>query len=417
MAFLFAESAWASPQGEQTQKTATGSVRFASTWTGDTAALQTVVANFTKETGIPVKINQVDGPTFSGQINSYLQATPDDIFTWFGGYRMRYYAQQGLLASVNDVWSQVGSNFSQGYRKASTGNDGKQYLIPFYSYPWVILYRQSVFKEHGYAIPKTLSDLKVLAKKMQNDGLVPFAFADQDGWPAMGWFDILDMRLNGGEFHTRLLAGKEKWTDPRVANVFKTWKQFLPYYGSLSAALGRTWQNGANLLINKQAGMLFFGTFAGTQATKPADHNDLNFFAFPTLGTKFDSEMGIDAPINGFCVASKSPTLKANKAAVTKFATYLASAKAQSVFLKQDPNFVAANSKVDTSQYVRLQRRSAEIIGKAGYIAQFLDRDSDPAFATQMQSFLQDWLANPNQDLTAFLGKIQAFWNSLGING
>ena len=28
-----------------------------------------------------------------------------------------------------------------------------------------------------------------LATKMQADGLVPIAFADKDGWPAMGTFD------------------------------------------------------------------------------------------------------------------------------------------------------------------------------------------------------------------------------------
>jgi hypothetical protein len=31
-----------------------------------------------------------------------------------------------------------------------------------------------------------------------------------------------------------------------------------------------------------------------------------------------------------------------------------------------------------------------------------------------MQGFLIDFLSNPNQDLTAFLGKIQSFWDSLG---
>ena len=51
---------------------------------------------------------------------------------------------------------------------------------------------------------------------MKTDGLIPLAFGDKDGWPAMGTFDILNMRLNGYEFHIDLMAGKEKWTDPKV---------------------------------------------------------------------------------------------------------------------------------------------------------------------------------------------------------
>ena len=33
-----------------------------------------------------------------------------------------------------------------------------------------------------------------------------------------------------------------------------------------------------------------------------------------------------------------------------------------------------------------------------------------------MQSFLQTWLTNPDQDLTAYLKSIQDFWDSLGIS-
>ena len=35
-----------------------------------------------------------------------------------------------------------------------------------------------LFAEKGYQIPKTLDDLNGLSQKMQQDGLVPFAFAD-----------------------------------------------------------------------------------------------------------------------------------------------------------------------------------------------------------------------------------------------
>ena len=37
----------------------------------------------------------------------------------------------------------------------------------------------------------------------------------------MGTFDILNMRINGYQFHVDLMAGKEKWTDPKVKAVFE----------------------------------------------------------------------------------------------------------------------------------------------------------------------------------------------------
>ena len=54
-----------------------------------------------------VKVNTVDHNTFQENINTYLQGTPDDVFTWFAGYRMRYFAEKGLVADISDVWANV----------------------------------------------------------------------------------------------------------------------------------------------------------------------------------------------------------------------------------------------------------------------------------------------------------------------
>ena len=58
---------------------------------------------------------------------------------------------------------------------------------------------------------------------MKADGLTPIAFTDKDGWPPMGTFDILNMRINGYEFHVDLMAGKQAWDSPQVKAVFKKW--------------------------------------------------------------------------------------------------------------------------------------------------------------------------------------------------
>ena len=134
----------------------------------------------------------------------------------------------------------------------------------------------------------------------------------------------------------------------------------------MSANLGRTWQDTANLLVQKKAGMYFLGTFAGQQATAQADHDDLDFFPFPTLGTSFDSELGIDAPIDGFMMTAKSPTLAADKDAAMAFLEYLSTGPAQITFLVANPNSVAAGNDADTSGYSAFQKKSAEIIGGVG---------------------------------------------------
>ncbi len=373
-------------------------------------AMADAIAYCEDAAGITVGVNTVDHGTFQDQLNSYLQATPDDVFTWFAGFRMRFFADQGLSVPVSDVWDEVGGNYSEAFKTASTGNDGEQYFIPIYNYPWVVLYRKSVFEENDYAVPTTADEFKALLQQAQDDGLVPLAFADKDGWPAMGTFDILDMRVNGYDFHVGLMAGNESWTDERVTKVFEVWRDdILPY--TQQGALGRTWQEAAQSLLNKEAAMYFLGTFAAEQF--PAEEQgDLDFFAFPPLGTEFDAEMGIDAPIDGFML-SKDP---ANPEAAKAFLACMASGAAQITYLTGNPAAgVAAASDADTSGYTELQKKSAEIIANSGKIAQFLDRDTRPDFAgpNGMQAFLQDFLQSPDQDLMSLQESMQGYWDSL----
>src|SRR4051794_23097040 len=164
------KSSGGSSGGSGSAKQSVGTVTFGSNASDPVpkAAYEKVFAGFKTATGGDVKVNTVDHNTFQEQINSYLQGKPDDVFTWFAGYRMQFFAQKGLASDISDVWGEVGSNYSDALKGASTGSDGaKQFFIPFYYYPWAIFYRKSVFEKNGYEIPKTLDELKSLGAQMK----------------------------------------------------------------------------------------------------------------------------------------------------------------------------------------------------------------------------------------------------------
>jgi len=363
-------------------------------------AYANVMANFTKKTGINVKINTVDHNTFQEQINSYLQGKPDQVFTWFAGYRMQFFAQKGLATPIDDVWKALTPLMPPAMKGASTGLDGHQYFVPIYNYPWAVFYRKSVFKKNGYGIPTTWDQFIALAKQMQKDGLTPIAFTDKDGWPAMGTFDILNMRINGYQFHVDLMAGKHAWDSAQVKNVFNQWKELLPYYSQ--GALGLTWQEGAQQMVNKQAGMYLLGSFVGQQATNPSDHADLDFFAYPAINPKWGQD-SLDAPIDGFMLSKGQQDNADAKALIT----YLGSAAAANTYLATDSNDVAANKTASRVHYSALQKKAADLIANAKHIAQYMDRDTRPDFAsTVMIPSLQSFLNNPN-DVNSLVKSIQ----------
>ncbi|MFF1516363.1 ABC transporter substrate-binding protein [Streptomyces sp. NPDC058305] len=352
-------------------------------------AFAEIYAAFKKQSGVTVDVNTKDHNTFQEQINSYLQGTPDDVFNWFAGYRMQFFASKKLASPIDDVWDKIGGNFPDAMKKLSKGQDGKYYFVPLYTYPWAIFYRKSVFQQHGYDVPTTWDQLVALCKKMKKDGLVPIAFADKDAWPAMGTFDQINFRLNGYDFHVELMGGKASWTDPKVKAVFDHWAELLPYHQD--GFMGRTWQDAAQTMVAKKAGMYLLGSFVAQQFTNKADLDDLDFFAFPEMNPAYGQDT-VEAPTDGFMV-SKGPK---NHSGVVKLLEYLGTPAAEQIYLKADSSVVAASSKADTSSYSALQKKAYEMISGAKSLTQFMDRDSRPDFtSTVMQPGLQKFLQNP----------------------
>jgi multiple sugar transport system substrate-binding protein len=375
---------------------ASGTLTFGSNYSDEKpkAAMAAAIGAFPNK-DVTVNINTVDHNSYQENITTYLQQ-PDDVMCWFAGYRMRFFAAKGLVGDISDVWADF-TTLSEGFKTASTGDDGKQYFVPFYYYPWAVHYRKSLFEEKGYKVPATLDELNALAEQMKGDGITPFAFGNDGKWPAMGTFDMINMRTNGYDFHVSLMAGKEDWTSDQVKQVFATWTDLLPYFQT--GGNGRTWQEAANALGDKSAGMYLLGTFVTSNFDPSKDPtaqeiiDDIDFFAYPAINPEHGQD-AVEAPIDGFMMA-KSPK---NEAAAKELLGFLGTADAQEAYLKVDPSSVAAASDADTSGYSPLQKKSAELVGKAKFISQFLDRDTNPEFASNvMGPALADFITDPSK--------------------
>ncbi|WP_336920832.1 ABC transporter substrate-binding protein [Aquipuribacter sp. SD81] len=390
------DSASAGGGGEAAGSTSLGSNR------GDEvprAAEDAMIAAFTEATGIDVEVNVQDNESFQESINSYLQGSPQDTFTWFAGYRARFFDDQGFIGDISDVWDDIGDGFTEAFREASSNGD-RQIFVPLYNYPWAVFYRKSVFEENGWAIPETLDDFTALCEEIQGAGLTPVALGDQDGWPAMGTFDILNMRINGYDYHIDLMAGNQDWDSGEVRAVFEQWAELLPFHQA--DPNGRTWQDAAASLVNGESAMYVLGMFVGEQFPEE-ERDDLDFFTFPEI----DPEIGsgaLDAPIDGYMMTA-SPE---NEEAAKEFLRFIGSAEAGNIYIATNPNNIAAHSDADTSGYTPLQQKAVELISNADGIAQFLDRDTRPDFAsTVVIPTLQTFLNNPS-DIDTVLSDLQA---------
>jgi multiple sugar transport system substrate-binding protein len=388
-------------QANPATPTATGELTVGSNYSNEVPkqALHAALDAFPNK-NVTIALNEVDHNTFQENITNYLQ-NPDDVIPWFAGYRMQFFAAQGLLGPINDVWDAGLNNFlTVAFKVASTGQDGNLYFVPWTYYNWGIFYRPSLFEENGWTAPTSMEELTTLATAMQDAGIVPFASGNDGRWPAMGTFDQINFRMNGYQFHVDLMAGRESWTDDRVKAVFAEWEKLLPLHQENPN--GRTWEEAASGVVNKTTGMMTLGSFIA-EVFPEADREDLDFFVWPEMNPEHGTGT-VEAPIDGWMMAA-SPD---NEAAAKELLYFIGTSAAQEAFLKVNPSIVGAASDVDTSLYSPLQQKVAETIAAASNITQFLDRDASPEFASNVAGpLLADFLSDPSQ-IDAILEDMQA---------
>ena len=364
---------------------------------GQREAVGEILGLWEADSGIAVDLNTIDSTSFQESINNYLQGTPDDVIAWFAGYRTRFFAERGLISDVSAVWDEhFQGAFTDQVRDLCSAPDGRQYMIPDSTAPWAVFYLKSVFEEHGYEEPATREEFVELCERMREDGLEPLAYGVREGWPAMGTFDHLNLRINGPEFHMGLLDGDHSWDSPEVRSVFGAWAELLPYHQA--APLGRGINEAQTSLVRGEAGMMLCGLFL-THVFSEEQLDDLDCFAFP----EFDPEIGADAmetPIDGFMV-SADPR---NPEAAMDLVGHMGTLRSQEIYTAIDPQALPVHQDADTSGLSELDAKIMGMIADAGALTQYMDGDTRPDFAAVVMSpALQRFLRRPDDiaDLTA----------------
>ena len=360
------------------------------------------VTDYQTKSGNKVNLSTVAHEDFKQAIRTWLTSdNPPDAMTWFAGNRMRFFVDKGLIADVSDVWEKNGwtKSYPEGFQNLSKGKDGKFYFLPQSWYWWGMFYRKSTFTKYGLTPPKTWDEFLAVADKLKANGVTPFALGAKAPWTLAGWFDYLDLRINGYDYHIQLMEGKAHYTDPQVKNVFKYWKQLIDKGYFAKDATAYAWEEQVPNLVKGQAGMYLIGRFIFDSTPKDVQ-DDLDFFQFPVIDPKV--AIAEEAPTDGFFLSAKAKNLDAAK----NFLTYLGSADAQKQYVTASSGGIAASNDVPASSYPPLTQRGVQMIQSAKNVAQFYDRDTDPAVAERGMALFAEFFTNTNLDLDTKLAQL-----------
>ena len=364
-------------------------------------AMEELIANFqAANPGITVKWNNFDHEGYKSAINNFLKANPPDVAAWYAGNRMAPQVKAGLFEDVTDVWDKNGLNDSLKSAAPSMTIDGKKWGVPYTYYQWGIYYRPDLFKANGVEVPKNWAELVAACAKLKAAGIAPFAIGSSQKWPTGGWFDYMDLRVNGYQFHMDLTGGKVAWTDPKVKAVFDKWAELVKpgYYIENAAALD--WQDAIPQFASGKAAMYLMGNFAVAPMMKAGLKEDqLGFMQFPEITAGVP--MAEDAPTDTFHIPSGAK----NKDDAKKFLAFVASADAQTKLnatLGQLP--VNSGSAKPSDKFLKA---GFAMLSSAAGLAQFFDRDAPAEMASAGMDGFQEFMVHPDHQ-DAILARLEA---------
>lgn len=334
---------------------------------------------------IEVHHNAYAQEPYKRDFTNRLKTGKADLAFWYAGERLREAARAKLLSPVDD--DQVDLMLKKRFNPVTiegTRIDGDVYAVPLYHYAWGFVYRKSLFEQLGIQVPANWSEFLKVCEQLKAAGVAPLAVGAEYGWPAAGWFDYLDLRINGIDFHRRLLRGEERFTDPRVRKVFDVWADLLRNGYFLSATMNQDWERVLPYLYRKQVGMMLMGAFAAARFP-PEMAKDMGFFAFPRYGA--DMPMYEDAPLDVLILPANGVNRKARK----RFITFLVQSGV--LHTLTELNFTVAAQEDDIAPSNAIQEASEAIIKHAGGLTFFFDRDAkstliEPTFDA-LRQFLQ----------------------------
>ncbi len=354
------------------------------------ATFEGIIARFGEmHPDLNIETTIIDRDAYKTQIRNFLTANPPDVATWYAGNRMLPYVNTGLFEDVSDLWTgQLAEELAS--TKTALTIDGKQWGVPYTYYQWGVYYRKDIFDELGLSVPTTFEEEKANCQKIVDSGRKCYTIGTKFLWTAAGWFDYLNLRTNGYEFHMALTAGKESWTDDRVKKTMANWRELIDMGAFIDDHTAYSWQEAIPFLVDGKATAYLMGNFA-VDPIKAAGLTDdqLDFYQFPLITEGIP--MAEEAPTDTLHI----PSGATNKEAARAFLQFVASPDVQTS-MNASLGQLPVNNKASVNTDDKFVKQGFEMLNKASALAQFFDRDAPAEMAKVGMEGFQEFMVRPD---------------------
>lgn len=163
--------------------------------------------------------------------------------------------------------------------------DGKVLAVPTVSFPELVYYHPSMFKELNLTVPTTWPQyLDVLKKIKDNSKYIPYAMGGKDGWPNYPFNEFMPLLVSGSETYLSDIA-KEDAPFAEGTSFYKSFSQIDQFYSADVMGpdpLGISWDQATGLFETKKAAVVAAGLwYLAAYQAKVGNTDDLSAFPLP----------------------------------------------------------------------------------------------------------------------------------------
>ena len=352
---------------------------------------ETIIPTFEKENpDIKVEMTIYDHEAYKTQIRNFLPAEPPDVVNWFSGNRMKFFVNQGLFEDVSDVWDQNNLHNELAAARSTMTVDGKQWGVPTGYYQWGFYYRKDIFAKYGLGEPRSMADLMNIFETLKKNGVAPIAIGTKYLWTAAGWFDFLNLRINGYDFHMALMDGEVSYEDQRLDRVFDVWGEIAKSGYYIDNHASYSWQEGMAPMINGDAAMYLLGNFIIPDLMRAGLEGKIGYFQFPVIDGSVRTYE--EAPTDSMHIPARAK----NKKDARRFLAFLGRADIQKIIADASGNLSTNNqSPPPTDEFLKI---GFKVLSESAGLAQFYDRDTPPEMAKEGMKGFQEFMVKPDRE-------------------
>ncbi|WP_191964450.1 ABC transporter substrate-binding protein [Marinobacter confluentis] len=367
---------------------------------------------FYLETGIKVTSLVEPDLAYKRKVPVWLLNDTPDVMFWSASQRLYRFAEQGLILPITDLWNEQNYDEQFSHVKRGVTFKGDVYAIPFAYYHWGIFFRKTMVEKFG-GEPEDWESFLAMLARMKESGITPIGIGSRQKWPAAAWFDYINLRMNGLDFHLDLLTGNVSFYDEKVRNVLTEWKKLVDrdFYNQDHELYN--WDEVLPFFYRDRVGFLLLGNFVASKWPNGDPlFEDIGFMPFPRINKNMP--FFENAPTDVFMIPRNATNVEEAKA----FIRFIARADVQSS-LNAGLGYLPPNKDgiVGASPLIR---EGEKLLSRAEGLAQFFDRDTLPDFDRLATPLMAEFITTGDiEEITEKLehARIKVFGSKYGVMG